>query len=789
MTTSDRVNQRCLAALLLALGGAVIGIFTAGTKEPWGFSAFFLGAGLAGLVATPSAKPKRVPTILGLLFVAATLLAQLPLSWFGTPAWRMNFPTTSLVQLGNSVAVMPGLAIWWSGVLLLTWMAARLLLSTPLEMRSLATFLHIVSGVIAVYAVTSIVDQQTTWNYPFSQGGVFGLLPNRNHTATVLVVGAIISFGLMQWELLHGWRIAAASAALCGAPALAALLFFSVSRAGVLLLCAGFLIWAAGAARTAANRRMLAVSAAALVIFLGGLFVFGGSTVRNRIGSLLKDSLAAEPQAQQAEPVDFRLPIFKDAISLSADAPITGIGLGHFADEFPHYQKAALRSAWALHPESDWMMVVAESGVLAVVALGLLAAWYLKVMWAGRSLEGGLLRWTVASAIAAAMLHALIDVPWHRAPLGWFLLVTACAAIPRGQELVWPKWLRVEQICLGVLLLVAGGCLGWMSIAGRPLPHLRWEDYDTRLKLLGEEQKHEKGVYVAQDAIAEFPLNPRAYLWYMGFARTFIGMESEMAEAGRLASYVDPVQPRIPSGEAVVWAGIDSAAEASARAEAAQRAARIDRKEMRPDLSTAGWQIYTALEAAKTRPEVQRLLLAKVSNEPILVAYWMRSADAVAAAAWARDVADPAAFLEALPEDLRDAVLRRWVTLPDAAGAVQFMEAREAAEGKPTYWRQLSRYYAAQRDLPRAVQTVASALDALPLPTAEGDSDLQGEMAALAAQGNTVAARRLAADALAARKADVSSLRAAMTYFAAQEDWESAWKAASRLANEAKVGQ
>lgn len=789
MTTGDRVHQRCLAAFLLALGGAAFGIFTAGTREPWGFSAFFLGAGLAGLAAVPSARPKRTPMVLGLLFVAATLLAQLPVSWFGAPAWRVDFPATSLVRLGGSVVVMPGLALWWSGMLLLTWMTAKLLLSTPLEKRSLAVFLHVVGGVIAAYAVISIVDWQTAWNYPFSRGGVFGLLPNRNHTATLLVMGAIISFGLMQWDLLHGNRIAAASAALCGAPALAALLFFSISRAGVMLLCAGFLAWAVGAARTAANRRMLAVSVAALVIFLGGLFVFGGSTVRNRIGSLLEESLAAESRGQQAEPVDFRQPVFKDALRLSADAPVTGIGLGHFVDEFPYYQKASLRTVQVLHPESDWLMVTAESGLPAVVVLGLLAAWYLKAMWAGRSLEDGLLRWTVASAVAAAMLHALIDVPWHRAPLGWFLLVTACAAIPRGRVADRPRLLRAEQVFLGVLLLAAGGCLGWMIATGRPLPHLRWEAYDAKLKLLGGEQKHEKGVYVAEDAIAEFPLNPRAYLWYMGFARTFIGMEPEMAEAGRLASYVDPVQPRFPAGEAVAWGDIDPAAEASARAEAVRRAARIDRKEMRAGLSSAGEQIRVALEAAKGRPEVQRLLLANISSEPIFVAYWVRTADVEAVAEWARGMGEPSGFLDSLPEDLREAVLRRWIAVPDAGGAVRFMEEREVAGGRPVYWRQLSRYYAAQRDLPRAVQTVASALDVLLPPGTEGGSDLRGEMAALAGQGNTVAARRLAKDALTAREADAASLRAAMAYFAAQEDWKSAWRAASRLATEAKIGQ
>ena len=62
-------------------------------------------------------------------------------------------------------------------------------------------------------------------------------------------------------------------------------------------------------------------------------------------------------------------------------------------------------------------------------------------------------------------------------------------------------------------------------------------------------------------------------------------------------------------------------------------------------------------------------------------------------------------------------------------------------------------------------------------------------MAALIAEGNTVAARRLANDAVVAPTADTDALAAALSYYSSQEDWPAAWKAASRLANEAKIGQ
>ncbi|MFM8789375.1 MAG: hypothetical protein ACKOEI_05900, partial [Chthoniobacterales bacterium] len=69
-----------------------------------------------------------------------------------------------------------------------------------------------------------------------------------------------------------------------------------------------------------------------------------------------------------------------------------------------------------------------------------------------------------------------------------------------------------------------------------------------------------------------------------------------------------------------------------------------------------------------------------------------------------------------------------------------------------------------------------------------GDAGLRGEMADVSSQGNPVAARRMAKEAIDAKEADLEDLSAAMTYFASQNDWESAWKAASRLATEAKIG-
>lgn len=746
-------------------------------------------AGAGALLAVPQVRPGWLPLCLALLFCSLALLALLPCSWFPLPPWRVAFPPAEDTALAASVAAAPRhLWFWWS-LLAGTCLIGAVLLSNPLEDRNFALFLHSAAAVVAVYAVLSIVDARTDWAYPFSAGAPFGFLPNRNHTATLLVVGAIISFGLMQWELSHGHLGAATLAALCGAPPVAALLFFSISRAGVILLAVGFAIWLVGAPLSAVHRRRILAAAGILVVALAILFATGGSEVQGRLAKLWKETIAVEDGGEVTASVDFRQPIFHDASRMVSAAPLTGVGLGHFEPVFVYYRDASLLAAHARHPESDWLMVAAESGLPAVAVLLCLASWFFVRCWEARSADDGLLRWTVASAIGAGILHGLIDVPWHRPASGWFLFVVAMASVPSSGLVPQRVWMvRAGQIFVGLVLLAGAGYLALQNTTDRPPLGYRWATYEKELKALGEARKHDDGEFVAREAVRDFPLNPRAHLWQMGFLRTFLGTEELMQQSAAVALHVDPVQPSIAEGVAVAWATIDPEQEAEARAEAVRRASRIDKVDGRTDLPFAGEQVRRALEAAKERPDVQALLLEKLPDDPILVAYWVRWAPPKMAADWAGRLPEANPWLDALPDGLRRMVLERWTTLPDPSVAVGYMEAKSVPAPGP-YWKTLARYYAGAGDKARAVGVVARAVG---VPLEGGGRSLNNfgkEIAALEGQGNEVAVRRLLREAVEAKKAEAGQLAVAMAAYAEAGDWDMAWKAASKLATEAKLAQ
>jgi hypothetical protein len=226
--------------------------------------------------------------------------------------------------------------------------------------------------------------------------------------------------------------------------------------------------------------------------------------------------------------------------------------------------------------------------------------------------------------------------------------------------------------------------------------------------------------------------------------------------------------------------------EAAARAEAAQRAARIDLHEGLVALPSAGEQVRVALEAARERPEVQSSIGVALAENPILTAYWFRSANPEVAQASLTQMPDPAAWLDAVPGKLRREVLERLVTLPDPSRAVAYMEARNSPPPGP-YWRALARHYAAAGDKPAAVAKVAQAGGVDLATRGRGLNDFGSQLAELEAQGNDVAVRRLLSEAASPGQKDPNKLAVAMAWFAAAGDWENSWRAASRLASEIKI--
>lgn len=776
-------------AQLLLLVGTAISVLIAGTEDALAVAVFLGAAGMAMFFVRPLFRPSMVPLVLLPLFCCLALAAFLPHEYFPMPEWRRLLAELGSVPLADSVSPQPWLGWFWWWLLAGTCFVFASLLTAPLETKPLALVLHGAALFVAVYASLAMFAFQTGWKYPFHGGAIFGFLPNRNHTATLLVVGSVLSFGLMQWRIARGDRFAAAFAALCGAPSLAALLFFSTSRAGVVFLIVGLCVWAIGASRSRDMRIRVLGAVAILAVFLGLLFIAGGSTVRDRLAGLWSETMSVQLEGGDKD-VDFRQPVFRDTVRMIGDLPWSGAGMGQFRYVFPQYRKDSARAANVMHPESDWLMTAAESGIPSALVLLALLVWFVAVCWRSRSASGGMLRWTAASAVVAAALHGIIDVPWHRVSLGWFLLTVAASSVPcSGHPVRTPVMSRLMFVLGGLVLIAAAGWIAYENDQGRSPTPYAWPELSAEVQRLGAERRYDDGEVAAQKLVSAFPLRYESYYWQAGLLRAFEETGPEIEAAVNAGRAVEPVLAKVPAEQAVMLQPVDPDGAMEAWALAAERSAAIDEKEGRDEMPTAASYIDRAVTAFKGDNGRQLWFARRFGERPVLVAHWVTRADADAALTFLLGVADEKQFLDSLPPAQRQRVLARWITLSDAPRAVAFMEEREAMSPKGEYWPVLARYYASQGNLPGAVRRVASSCAiTLQVPRVD-DKGLRGEMAALIAQGNTVAARRLANDAVSAQKANPDDLAAAMAYFAAQGDWVSAWRAGSRLATEAKIGQ
>ena len=126
---------------------------------------------------------------------------------------------------------------------------------------------------------------------------------------------------------------------------------------------------------------------------------------------------------------DLRPRIWRDTLALVSDSRWCGAGLGNSQALFSFFRAESLTQSAVIHPESDWLLIVAEIGwpraALALVAIGIVLAGALPLernsQWRLRS--------AAAAAAVAAVIHGFVDVPGHR--LGSVFVATYALVLAR----------------------------------------------------------------------------------------------------------------------------------------------------------------------------------------------------------------------------------------------------------------------------------------------------------------------------------------------------------------------
>jgi hypothetical protein len=285
---------------------------------------------LAGCWMVGSHSLTRIPLWLwtgSLLWLATSVLCFLPSDYGGSPSFINTLSGLGL-GLGGQITLQPEVSIHaLSGLV-----AAGLVFLRILAVRCSDDRVPAAGGWFVVAVLTYLVPSWIRWELDGGQGAHFGFFANRNHNATLIVMGLLVAVGqLLHWRREKFWGLVGFhSAAICLFAC--ALVFLNVSRAGIVLAILGVL----GIALVAGSRSFEVNSwrVIGLLVLAGAvILLIPDSAVKERLGLKLGDPLGEVMIGEYSNPEgrwDGRLEIYIDSWRMLMDQPWTGWGGGVF---------------------------------------------------------------------------------------------------------------------------------------------------------------------------------------------------------------------------------------------------------------------------------------------------------------------------------------------------------------------------------------------------------------------------------------------------------------------------
>lgn len=439
-----------------------------------------IGLGALVLVCRPAAKIPRSWWILAGIFVMTGAFSFLPAKWFYYPAWRTNFDRLDIAT-GSQVVIQARQAAEQFAVFVITllvgiWMAGFRANGFQLRLWSLA----FTTGV-AAYAIASKILLDRVVTGPLIGDEHYGFFPNRNHTATYLVMGSICGVGSVLQAIRDKRYFLLILSLIPTAVCLWALVGLSISRAGPVLLMAGCMGWLMVVGLRYLGTKVI-ISLIVIAAAAATLFFAYPSKVKDRLFSAVESVATDAPGSANGNDddgtmaklrkLDFRIPTALDTFTMIRDFKWTGVGAGQFVYVFPQYRYWASveNDLYSKHPENDWLWMASEAGVPAALALAgitvLAAAKGLKSVRRGRERA---LRGACLVAALVVPFHGLMDVPGHRITLALSACWLFAMALSSTESTVkippaWPYWFPSLAV-VGVGLSFLHG--GWWGI-GRP---------------------------------------------------------------------------------------------------------------------------------------------------------------------------------------------------------------------------------------------------------------------------------------------------------------------------------
>lgn len=373
----------------------------------------------------------RRGNVLAIALISVLVLKEfLPWQWFGGSRWRVEAQAIPGLDVAGTHHPEPARALdaLLVGLLALAWLQWARSMTARREMRMPMAWILFGAGVVfaGVCFVMSGKGAQASAIYGlrYTAGWSWGPFPNRNHTASLLAMAALMGLGCTVWAGARGRRPLTVLAT-GGLLAILVALLLSKSRGGLVALAVGLAVFGGMMLWRHRSRRTLAIVIGGMALIAVVVVMFGGQVIERFFAG--DGNLAAN---------QLRKNVWSNAILMWRDAPLLGHGVHSFSWLFPFYQRLRLDDNVVLHPESSWLQWLCELGLIPTLVLAGLAG-RLVVSRLGELFRRRGSFYLAAGALAglsAVVAHSVIDVPGHRWGTAGFALALLALACPISRE-------------------------------------------------------------------------------------------------------------------------------------------------------------------------------------------------------------------------------------------------------------------------------------------------------------------------------------------------------------------
>ncbi|MEO0453722.1 MAG: O-antigen ligase family protein [Verrucomicrobiota bacterium] len=352
-----------------------------------------------------------------------------------------------------------------------------------------------------------------------------GPFPNRNQFAFVLALGMTLSLGLFfRDRSKYRFR----SLLWASLTALFVIVILNNgSRAGLLLILTGAMSMTLGWFLLLKKTFSIGPALSIGILALATVLLIGGLS----LDRLLQNWNSPEVDGQG------RAEIHADAWNMVQAHPILGVGAGQFEAVFPLYRNTFTANKQVVHPESDWLWLSSESGILPILLLLVWGFYFIKESKELPHYRDSYLRLACLSILFLILVHGCIDVSAHR-PGSIFPALLALALAPKIRKS--GKTHARSNLALGFIVLIV--CFCWLFSGFKDLE-------DSRLNVSSELAKTTTPpidkLEIVQRALQQNPMSAELY-YFHGLAAEGSGApQSIVDDSFNLAGLLHPYHPEV----------------------------------------------------------------------------------------------------------------------------------------------------------------------------------------------------------------------------------------------------